>query len=163
MKHQENWSRAHRLLPANSLAWLSSPTLRFFSFAEQCHTQKFYLRCFKSDIDVVKIKFGLLICLVRLVCLVCLVRLVCLVPLVCLVCLFCLLCLVWNVIGIVSHYCDYIPSKTMKMHSELKIRVHTDSHALGYPNGKWEMFYLRIFRFVLVDGLTVFERSGRIT
>ena len=30
-------------------------------------------------------------------------------------------CLVWNVIGIVSHYCNYIPSKTMKMDSELKV------------------------------------------
>ena len=42
-------------------AWLSSATLRFFSLAEQCHTQKFYLRCFKSDFDAVKSKFGLLI------------------------------------------------------------------------------------------------------
>ena len=41
-------------------AWLSSATLRFFSLAEQCHTQKFYLRCFKSDFDAVKSKFGLL-------------------------------------------------------------------------------------------------------
>ena len=40
---------------------LSSATLRFFSFAEQCHTQNFYLRCFKSDLDAVKGKFGLLI------------------------------------------------------------------------------------------------------
>ena len=40
---------------------LSSATLRFFSFAEQCHTQNFYLRCFKSDFDAVKGKFGLLI------------------------------------------------------------------------------------------------------
>ena len=30
------------------------------SLAEQCHTQKFYLRCFKSDFDAVKSKFGLL-------------------------------------------------------------------------------------------------------
>ena len=29
--------------------------------AEQCHTQKFDLRCFKSDFDAVKSKFGLLI------------------------------------------------------------------------------------------------------
>ena len=27
----------------------------------QCHTQNFYLRCFKSDFDAVKGKFGLLI------------------------------------------------------------------------------------------------------
>ena len=40
---------------------VSSATLRFFSLDEQCHTQKFYLRCFKLDFDVVKIKFGLLI------------------------------------------------------------------------------------------------------
>ena len=38
-----------------------SATLRFFSLAEQCHTQKFYLRCFKADSDAVKSKFGLLI------------------------------------------------------------------------------------------------------
>ena len=41
-------------------AWLTSATLRFFSLAEQCHTQKFNLRCFKSDFDAVKSKFGLL-------------------------------------------------------------------------------------------------------
>ena len=41
-------------------AWLSSAKLRFFSLAEQCHTQKFYLRCFKSDFDAVKSMFGLL-------------------------------------------------------------------------------------------------------
>ena len=41
-------------------AWLSSATLRFFSLAEQSHTQKFYLRCFKSDFDAVKGKFDLL-------------------------------------------------------------------------------------------------------
>ena len=42
-------------------AWLSSATLRFFSLAEQCHTQKFYLWCFNSDFDAVKSKFGLLL------------------------------------------------------------------------------------------------------
>ena len=31
------------------------------SLAEQCHTQNFYLRCFKSDFDAVKGRFGLLI------------------------------------------------------------------------------------------------------
>ena len=36
-------------------------TLRFLSLAEQCHTQHFYLWCFKSDFDAVKSKFGLLI------------------------------------------------------------------------------------------------------
>ena len=46
-------------MPDNSLAWLSSPTLRFFSLAEQCHTQKSYLRCFNSDFDAVKSKFGI--------------------------------------------------------------------------------------------------------
>ena len=35
--------------------------LRFSSLAEQCHTQKFYQRCFNSDFDAVKSKFGLLI------------------------------------------------------------------------------------------------------
>ena len=54
-------SRAHLVLPDNSSAWLSSATLRFFSLAEQCHTQKSNLRCFKSDFDAVKSKFGLLI------------------------------------------------------------------------------------------------------
>ena len=39
-------------------AWLSSATLRFFSLAEQWHTQKFYIRCFNSDFDAVKSKFG---------------------------------------------------------------------------------------------------------
>ena len=34
-------------------AWLSSATLRFSSLAEQCYTQNFYLRYFKSDFDVV--------------------------------------------------------------------------------------------------------------
>ena len=47
--------------PSNSRAWLSRATLSFFSLAEQCHTQKFYLRCFKSDLDAVKSKFGVLI------------------------------------------------------------------------------------------------------
>ena len=42
--------------------WLTtnSATLRRLSLAEQCHTQNFYLRCFKSDFDAVKGKFGLL-------------------------------------------------------------------------------------------------------
>ena len=31
------------------------------SLTEQCHTQNFYLRCFKSDFDAVKSKFDLLI------------------------------------------------------------------------------------------------------
>ena len=39
----------------------ASATLRPFSLAEQCHTQKFYLRCFNSDFDAVKTKFGLLL------------------------------------------------------------------------------------------------------
>ena len=47
--------------PSNSRARLSHATLRFFSLAEQCHTQKFYVRCFKSDFDAVKSKFDLLI------------------------------------------------------------------------------------------------------
>ena len=57
-------SRAHLVLPDDRL---SSPTLRFFSLAEQCHTQKFYLRCFKLDFDAVKSKFGLLIKFVQFV------------------------------------------------------------------------------------------------
>ena len=40
---------------------MSSATLKLFSLAEQCHTQNFYLWCFKSDFDAVKSKFGLLI------------------------------------------------------------------------------------------------------
>ena len=35
--------------------------LGVLSLAEQCHTKKFHLRCFKSDFDAVKSKFGLLI------------------------------------------------------------------------------------------------------
>ena len=31
-----------------------------FRLAKQCHTQNFYLRCFKSDFDAVKGKVGLL-------------------------------------------------------------------------------------------------------
>ena len=42
-------------------AWLSNATLSFSSLAEQCNTQHFYVRCFKSDFDAVKIKFGQLI------------------------------------------------------------------------------------------------------
>jgi len=33
---------------------MSHATLRFSSLAEQCHTQKFYLRCFNSDFDAVR-------------------------------------------------------------------------------------------------------------
>ena len=40
---------------------MNSATLRLFCLAEQGHTQNFYLRCFKSDFDAVKSKFGLLI------------------------------------------------------------------------------------------------------
>ena len=40
---------------------MNSATLIPISLAEQCHTQNFYLRCFKSDFDAVKGKFGLLI------------------------------------------------------------------------------------------------------
>ena len=47
--------------PSNSRDELSNATFRFFSLAEQCHTPNFYLRCFKSDFDAVKDKFGLLI------------------------------------------------------------------------------------------------------
>merc|ERR1711954_185158 len=47
--------------PSNSRAWLSHDTFRFFSLAEQCHTQNFYRRCFKSDFDAGKSKFDLLI------------------------------------------------------------------------------------------------------
>ena len=43
---------------SNAGAWLSKATPRL---AEQCHTQHFYLRCFKSDFDAIKSKFGLLI------------------------------------------------------------------------------------------------------
>ena len=45
----------------NAGAWLSHATLRMFSLAVQCHNKIFYLRCFKSDFDAVKSKFGLLI------------------------------------------------------------------------------------------------------
>ena len=40
------------LIQLGVLAWLSRPTLRFFTLAEQCHTQNFYLRCFKSDFEI---------------------------------------------------------------------------------------------------------------
>ena len=40
---------------------MNSATLRLFSLAEQCHTQNIYFRCFRSDFDAVKSKFGLLI------------------------------------------------------------------------------------------------------
>ena len=42
---------------------MTNGIIRFFSLAEQCHTQKFYLRCFNSDFnfDAVKSKFGLLL------------------------------------------------------------------------------------------------------
>ena len=49
------------IVTSNAGAWLIIATLRFFSLAEQCQTQNFYLRCFKSDFDAVKSKFGLLI------------------------------------------------------------------------------------------------------
>ena len=40
----------HLLNPAMQCrGLLSEAALRFFSLAEQCNTQKFYLRCFKSD------------------------------------------------------------------------------------------------------------------
>ena len=35
--------------------------LSFFSWAEQCHTQHFYIRFFQSDLVAVKSKFDLLI------------------------------------------------------------------------------------------------------
>ena len=47
--------------PSNAIARLSHATLRFFSMAEHCLTQKCYLRCFKSDFDSVKGKLCLLI------------------------------------------------------------------------------------------------------
>ena len=50
---------------SNAGAWLSNATLRFSSSAEQCHTQKFYLRCFNLDFDAVKNNFGLLIDYIR--------------------------------------------------------------------------------------------------
>ena len=40
---------------------MNKATLRLFSLDEQCHTQKSYLRCFNSDFDAVKSKFGLLL------------------------------------------------------------------------------------------------------
>ena len=40
---------------------MTNGIIRIFSLAEQCHTQTFYLRCFKLDFDAVKTKFGLLI------------------------------------------------------------------------------------------------------
>ena len=47
------------------VAWHSSqlPDKKegLFRLAEQCHTQDFYLRCFKSDFDAVKSTFVLLI------------------------------------------------------------------------------------------------------
>ena len=47
--------------PSNSRDRLSHAPLRFWSLAEQCQTQIFYLRCFNSDFDAVNSKFGLLI------------------------------------------------------------------------------------------------------
>ena len=47
--------------PSNSRDRVNHATLRFLSLAEQCQTQNFYLRCFNSDFDAVKSKFGLLI------------------------------------------------------------------------------------------------------
>ena len=34
------------------MATSNSATLRLFSLAEQCHTQNFYLRCFKNEDDL---------------------------------------------------------------------------------------------------------------
>ena len=48
-----------RQIWSSRLRW--QPQTVPFSLAEQCHTQNFYLRCFKSDFDAVKSKFGLLI------------------------------------------------------------------------------------------------------
>ena len=46
--------------PSNAMqGLLSDAALRLLSLAEQCNTQKFYLRCFKSDIDAVKSKYDL--------------------------------------------------------------------------------------------------------
>ena len=50
---------------SNSRDRLSHATLRFFSLAEQCQTQNFYLKCFKSDFDAIKSKFDLLIELIK--------------------------------------------------------------------------------------------------
>ena len=47
--------------PSNSRDRLSHATFRFFSLAEQCLTQNFYFRCFKSNFYAVKSKFSLLI------------------------------------------------------------------------------------------------------
>ena len=46
--------------PSNSRDLLSHATLRFLSLAEQCHTQKIYLRCFNSGFDAVKSIFHLI-------------------------------------------------------------------------------------------------------
>ena len=45
--------------PSNSKARLDHATLRFFSLVEQCHFSNFYIRCFNSDFDAMKSKFGL--------------------------------------------------------------------------------------------------------
>ena len=36
------------------MATSNNATLKLFILAEQCHTQNFYLRCFKSDFEAVK-------------------------------------------------------------------------------------------------------------
>ena len=51
----------HENEPSKARARLSHATLRFFGLAEQCNTQNSHLRCFKSDFNAVKSKFGLLI------------------------------------------------------------------------------------------------------
>ena len=51
--------------PSNSRDWLRHATLRFLNLAEQCQTQNFYLRCYNSDFDAVKSKFGLLIKMIK--------------------------------------------------------------------------------------------------
>ena len=58
------WCRKRQIWSTHRVYWdgnLNSATLKPFSLAEQWHTQKFYLRCYKSDFDTVKGKFGLLI------------------------------------------------------------------------------------------------------
>ena len=49
------------IITGNAGASLSNATLIFISLTKQCQTQNFYLRCFNSDFDAVKSKFGLLI------------------------------------------------------------------------------------------------------
>ena len=49
------------LIEQIEMATSNSATLRTLRLAQQCHTQNFYLWCFKSDFYAVKSKFGLLI------------------------------------------------------------------------------------------------------